>query len=125
MAPLDDAVVEAAESAPVDPHDASNIGPPPNPTPEEQYPVGAMVAYFEYRPGNRLTALVGCEMFGGMVIGHEGSVVLIRRTRIGTTTLRYDLAREEERIASRQRYGDEPRRLTVMKRGETLKGRFG
>ncbi len=33
MALLDDAVVEAAESAPVDPHDASDIGPPPNPMP--------------------------------------------------------------------------------------------
>ena len=32
MAPLDDAVVEAPEAAPVDPHDANDIG-PPNPMP--------------------------------------------------------------------------------------------
>jgi hypothetical protein len=59
-----------------------------------RFPVGAKVEYHEFREGcvgvKPESASFGRHMFGGRVIGHEGSVVLIRRYRKGTT-LRYDL----------------------------------
>jgi hypothetical protein len=60
-----------------------------------RFPVGAKVEYHEHRNESSVgvkpeSASSGPHMYGGRVIGHEGSVVLIRRFRSGTT-LRYDL----------------------------------